>query len=88
MAPDPRMKTALIPIPRAAALLLTGALLTGALLTGCVTGLGIPEAPAPLTEFHYNAPAPGMVWIAGSWHWDGTDHVWLPGHWESPPPTP
>ncbi|HVY44889.1 MAG TPA: hypothetical protein VHB21_03380 [Minicystis sp.] len=43
-----------------------------------------PAAPAPLPEQRYAAPAPGMVWIAGSWHWDGARYVWLPGHWESP----
>jgi hypothetical protein len=64
------------------------ALLLSFTLAACVTGLAPPEAPAPLPEFPFPAPAPGMVWVAGTWHWDGTDHVWLPGHWESPPPTP
>jgi hypothetical protein len=76
MRRDSRMKTALLP------------LLCAASLTGCVAGLGHPEPPAPLPEFQSTAPAPGMVWVAGYWHWDGTDHVWVPGHWESPPPAP
>jgi len=62
--------------------------LLGAALAGCVAGLGHPEAPAPLPELEYDAPAPGMVWAAGYWHWNGVDHVWVPGHWESPPPAP
>ena len=65
-----------------------------ALLLGLATfALGCaPEAtppaqtpPAPLPEIVSAAPAPGMVWVAGCWHWDGSGYVWLPGHWESPP---
>ncbi|APR83996.1 Hypothetical protein A7982_09345 [Minicystis rosea] len=62
--------------------------LFGVLLAGCVAGLDGPPPPAPLPEFQSPAPAPGMVWVAGAWHWNGTDHVWVPGHWVSPPPTP
>ncbi|MFT3773894.1 MAG: hypothetical protein QM820_51655 [Minicystis sp.] len=62
---------------------------SGVVLAGCVAGLGDgPAPPAPLPEFQSPAPAPGMVWVAGSWHWNGTEHVWIPGHWESPPPAP
>jgi hypothetical protein len=62
-------------------------------LAGCVTGLeegaGRADAPpAPMPEFPTSPPVPGMVWIAGAWHWTGTDHVWVPGRWESPPPLP
>ena len=46
---------------------------------------GAPRPP-DLPEIRSAAPAPGMVWVAGTWHWDGTDWVWLPGRWESPPP--
>jgi hypothetical protein len=67
-----------------------------ALLSGCVTGVvdgagrtaGPPAPPAPLPEIRSLAPVPGMVWVAGWWHWDGTAYVWLPGRWESPPPLP
>lgn len=45
-----------------------------------------PERPAPLPEFVSAPPVPGMLWVAGCWHWDGSAYVWLPGHWESPPP--
>ncbi len=61
------------------------------LLAGCVAGLGdVPPSapPAPLPELRSLAPAPGMVWVAGSWHWDGHDWVWIPGRWETPPPVP
>ena len=42
-------------------------------------------APAPLAEMRSAAPTPGMVWIAGAWHWDGVRYVWVPGRWETPP---
>jgi hypothetical protein len=67
------------------------ALLVLAAISGCVTGFpnGAPYAPPePLPEAPSTAPAPGMVRVAGTWHWDGTDYVWVPGHWESPPPSP
>lgn len=59
-------------------------------LTGCVLGAPSgavrPAAPPPLPEWKTGPAAPGLVWIAGGWHWDGAAWVWLPGHWESPPP--
>jgi hypothetical protein len=69
------------------------AALLPALLAGCVTGVveGVGPAappPAPLPELRSLPPAPGMVWVPGSWHWDGTAYAWLPGRWESPPPLP
>jgi hypothetical protein len=62
----------------------------GAVLSGCSSPPS-RVAPAPLPEVRYEAPAPGMTWDAGHWHWDETraasdgsqgDWVWLPGHWE------
>lgn len=44
--------------------------------------------PAPFQEAVSSPPAPGMVWVAGCWHWDGSGYTWLPGHWDSPPPSP
>jgi hypothetical protein len=49
-------------------------------------------APAPDTGAlpegaHGPAPA-GRVWVAGYWHWDGVDYVWVPGRWEQPPRAP
>jgi hypothetical protein len=61
-----------------------------ALLAGCVAGLGDqpPGMPsAPLPEIKSLPPAPGMVWVAGSWHWNDHDWVWLPGRWEMAPAT-
>jgi hypothetical protein len=64
-------------------------LLFGFALIGCVAGEERPpEAPAPLPEVRYAPPNPGMVWIAGNWHWDGARYVWLPGRWESRRPRP
>lgn len=56
-------------------------------VVGCAPEVAPPaEAPpAPLPEIVSTPPAPGMLWVAGCWHWDGSGYVWLPGHWESPP---
>ncbi len=67
-------------VPALASLLV---LLAVPLAAGCASG---PMPPAPLPEIRYAAPSHGMVWIDGSWHWNGADYTWLPGHWESPPP--
>ena len=55
---------------------------------GCAPEVTPPAqlAPAPLEEIVSSPPAPGMVWVAGCWHRDGATYVWLPGHWDSPPP--
>jgi len=63
-------------------------LVVGAVLAGCADEAPPPHfspAPAPLPEIVTGPPAPGMVWVAGCWHWDGEGYVWLPGHWDSPP---
>ena len=60
-------------------------------LAGCVAGIGgegSAAPPAPLAELPSLAPAPGMVWVAGSWHWNDRGWVWIPGRWESAPPPP
>ena len=67
------------------------ALLAIATLSGCVASLAdAPPSvpPAPLPEVRSLAPAPGMVWVAGSWHWDDHDWAWIPGRWETAPPLP
>ena len=72
---------------RLAALL--AAALSGYVFTGCVAPLAdapLAAPPAPLPEVQSLAPAPGMVWVAGSWHWDGHDWAWIPGRWETRPP--
>lgn len=62
-----------------------GALAVGA--AGCVDDAAPPVngPPAPLPEIVSGPVVPGMVWVAGCWHWDGEGYVWLPGHWMSPP---
>lgn len=66
--------------------------LGGLLMAGCVGGDVEPPIhgapPAPLPEIVSGPPAPGMVRVKGAWHWDGARYTWVPGHWESPPPTP
>ena len=45
-----------------------------------------PMAPPPLrTEVIPVAPAPGYVWIGGSWGWGGGRYNWNPGRWSMPP---
>ncbi len=73
-------------------------LLTGALVlvgSACVASIQAnpPRSvfvatapPEPLPEFKSGPPAPGMAWLAGYWHFNGTEYVWIPGHWESPRP--
>ena len=41
--------------------------------------------PAPLAETLPPRPSPSSAWIAGYWHWNGIDYVWVPGHWIEPP---
>ncbi len=58
-------------------------------LSACVSGIAEgPGAapPAPLSEVPSLAPAPGMVWVAGGWHWNDREWVWIPGRWETAPP--
>jgi hypothetical protein len=62
-----------------------------AALSGCVAGLGEAPpfaAPEPLPEVRSLVPAPGMVWVAGTWHWSDRDWVWIPGRWETAPRLP
>ena len=45
-----------------------------------------PMAPPPLrNEVIPVAPAPGYVWIGGSWGWGGGRYNWNPGRWSMPP---
>jgi hypothetical protein len=46
--------------------------------------LGPP--PPPLAEARAAPASSGMVWVGGYWHWNGVQYVWIPGHWDSPPP--
>jgi hypothetical protein len=57
--------------------------------TGDVTrGLTVraPRLPPPLrAETPPLAVAPGLVWVAGYWQWDGHGFVWVPGCWQVAP---
>ena len=42
--------------------------------------------PQPLEDGRPRvAPEPGIVWVAGYWHWNGMQYTWIPGHFERPP---
>lgn len=41
--------------------------------------------PPPLSEGMPPRPSPTASWIAGYWHHNGVDYVWIPGHWIEPP---
>src|SRR5258708_39915275 len=46
----------------------------------------VHDAPPPeRVEVITVAPSPEHVWIRGYWAWRG-GWVWMPGHWERPPP--
>lgn len=42
--------------------------------------------PAPIPETPPARPTGGGVWVTGYWHWTGMQYVWIPGHWDQPPP--
>ena len=43
-------------------------------------------APPPVqAEAIPPAPAPGFVWQAGYWRWNGAQYMWIGGHWQQPP---
>ena len=42
-----------------------------------------PSAPPPpRAESVPASPAPGLVWAAGYWQWDGAQFVWIAGRWD------
>lgn len=42
--------------------------------------------PEPLEDGRPRpSPEPGMVWVAGYWHWNGLQYAWIPGHYERAP---
>jgi len=45
-----------------------------------------PPPPPPQTEVVVAQPAPDVVWISGCWVYEPRGYVWMPGHWERPPP--
>src|SRR5215470_2936743 len=47
-----------------------------------------PPAPTPAPASVLNMAemdADRRAWIAGLFRWDGSEYVWVPGHWERPP---
>ncbi|MFO0605790.1 MAG: hypothetical protein U0324_21585 [Polyangiales bacterium] len=46
----------------------------------------VPMAPPrPRFERRPRATQPGQVWVPGAWSWNGSQHVWVAGHWDTPP---
>jgi len=41
--------------------------------------------PRAVVEHRGTAPGRDYVWVSGYHNWNGTSHVWVPGHWEQPP---
>lgn len=41
--------------------------------------------PPPRHEVVYARPSPHHIWISGYWAWRGGRHVWVAGHYETPP---
>lgn len=80
-------------LARAAA---TGALAALLLCQGCVASSITPPTraiivagppPAPLVEDRPPRTQALAVFIAGYWHWTGIQYAWIPGHWETAPPS-
>jgi len=60
-------------------------LLLGSLSCG-PTAIYLQTGPPDLrVEVRSAPPSPGAVWIEGEWIWNGSDYVWIAGHWEEHP---
>jgi hypothetical protein len=52
----------------------------------------VPPPPPPPSELQTAQPTPSAVWIYGYYDWQWNQqasvygYVWVPGHWEIPPP--
>jgi hypothetical protein len=46
----------------------------------------VPPPPAPPADYVSPQPTPSAYWIAGYYNFDGYQYLWVPGHWEIPPP--
>ncbi|HEY4990235.1 MAG TPA: YMGG-like glycine zipper-containing protein [Opitutaceae bacterium] len=44
-----------------------------------------PQPPAP-AELQTAQPTPSAMWVYGYYDFDGYRYLWVPGHWEIPPP--
>jgi hypothetical protein len=63
----------------------------GLFTAGCVVGVDTPASGPPPSrpDARDETPpprpsscAPECRWSPGYWHWDGTNQVWVAGHWE------
>ncbi|MEO8205437.1 MAG: hypothetical protein ABI615_04600 [Chthoniobacterales bacterium] len=43
------------------------------------------DMPAARYETRPGAPGPGLVWINGYWSWNGSEWIWVRGHWVEAP---
>ncbi len=43
-----------------------------------------PLMPAPMVEVVPACPAPGYIWVGGSWGWCNNHWAWTRGHWGPP----
>jgi hypothetical protein len=41
--------------------------------------------PRPRMEHRIGRPQAGQTWVPGYWSWNGSQHVWNAGRWETPP---
>jgi hypothetical protein len=46
----------------------------------------VPQEPPPPSELQTAQPTPSAMWIYGYYDFEGGGYVWVPGHWEIPPP--
>ena len=46
----------------------------------------VPPMPPPPAESQTPQPTPSALWIYGYYDFNGSQYVWVPGHWEIPPP--
>jgi len=46
----------------------------------------MPPPPAAQADYMSPQPTPSAVWVAGYYNFDGYSYLWVPGHWEIPPP--
>jgi hypothetical protein len=46
----------------------------------------VPPMPPPPSELQTAQPTPSAMWVYGYYDYDGYRYLWVPGHWEIPPP--
>jgi len=46
----------------------------------------VPPPPPPPAELQTAQPTPSALWVYGYYDYDGYRYLWVPGHWEIPPP--